>query len=245
MVQGLYLASQGMTALQQKQDQIANNLANINTTGFKQSGLFTKAYQKYLADDQLRPFANREVKADEVYVDYSEGKLIKTGDPFDCAIKGSGFFTIMTPAGITYTRNGNFSVNRDGLLVTGDGSKVMGKNGYIRIDKELPAMRVTGQGEILQGNESKGTLRIADFKKPYRLIRQGKSGFVPQMPDNPVIESPGFLVQQGVLEGSNVNAIQNMARMIASFRNFEADQRAAHAQDETLGKAVNEVGRVQ
>ncbi|MBD3346726.1 MAG: flagellar hook-basal body complex protein [Chitinivibrionales bacterium] len=245
MLQGLYLASQSMTTLMQKQDQIANNLANINTTGYKQSGLFTRAYQKYLADDQLRPFANREIKSDEVYIDYSEGRQIKTGNPLDFSIKGSGCFTVMTDQGIAYTRNGNFSVDKNGLLITSDGSKVMGKGGYIRIDSELPAVTVTETGEILQGNESKGELRIADFNKPYKMLRYGNGCFVPKKPDEKVVESPGYAIQQGVLEGSNVNIIKNMAQMIAAHRNFEADQRAVFAQNESLGKAVNEVGRVQ
>ena len=129
MIQGIYIASQGMTPLMDKQDQIANNLSNLNTTGFKQSGLLEKSYQKYLADDKLQPFVNREIKPDQVYIDYSQGSLRKTDNPLDLSIKGDGFFTISTPNGIRYTRNGNFSLNSNGFLVTSDGSKVMSSDG--------------------------------------------------------------------------------------------------------------------
>src|SRR5271169_1226580 len=115
MVQGIYLASMGMTPLMDKQDQIANNLANINTTGFKQSGTFIKAYQKYLANDQHQPFANSEIKTDETYIDYSPGTMQKTDSPLDVYIQGSGFLTVMTPSGIRYTRNGNLSLNSEGF----------------------------------------------------------------------------------------------------------------------------------
>ena len=244
MIQGIYLAAQGMVPLMDKQDQIANNLANIKTTGFKQSGLFMKTFQKYLSNDEGQPFVNNEIKPDEVYVDYSEGAMIQTGSPLDVFIKGSGFLTIMTPEGVRYTRNGNLSLNAEGLLVTSDGSKVMGKDGFIKIDDKARPIAINANGEVLQDSEIKGQLRIADFKKPYRLLREGNGYFKPQAPDNPVIASQGFAVEQGFLEGSNVNVINNMTTMLTAYRNFEADQKALQAQDETLEKAVSEVGKL-
>ncbi len=245
MIQGISLAVSGMTTQMQKQDQIANNLANINTTGFKQSGLFNKSYEKYLNNDEHKPYANRELKPDEVYVDFQEGPMKKTGNKLDMMIKGSGFFTVMTPNGVRYTRNGNFSLNADGFLITSDGNKVMGKNGFIRFRMDQnEEIRVNISGEIIQGDEQREELRIVDFKKPYRMLRDGNSFFKPQLPDNPVVKSPGFVVKQGYLEGSNANPIENMVKMIGAFRNYEADQKALQAQDQTLDKAVNSVGRL-
>ncbi|MGB7570025.1 MAG: flagellar basal-body rod protein FlgF [Chitinivibrionales bacterium] len=245
MIQGIYTASQGMTSLADKQDQIANNLANIQTTGFKQSSLFTTTFQKCLANDQQQPFVNSEIRPDEVHVDYSEGNMIKTGSPMDVFIKGSGFLTIMTPDGIRYTRNGNLSLNAEGLIVTSDGSKVMGKNGFIRVDQDTGGpVSINDYGEVIQDADVKGVLRVADFKKPYKLLREGNSYFKPQEPDNPVVESQGFAIKQGYLEGSNVNIIKNMVDMISAYRNFEADQKAVASQDETLQKAIEEVGKV-
>ena len=244
MIQGIYTASRGMTPLLQQQDQIANNLANINTTGFKQSSLFVKSYHRFLVNDLQEPFAENEIKADEVYIDYREGPMKMTKAPLDCYLKGSGFFTIMTSDGIAYTRNGNFGLDPDGIIVTSDGSKVMGTEGFIRVERDLP-VTITEDGEILQEEECKGVLKITDFEKPYNLRQCGEGRFSPLLPDNPERRpSSGFSIRQGYLEGSNVDMIRNMVRMIASYRNFEADQRALHAQDETLEKAVNQVGRV-
>ncbi len=244
MIQGIKTAVQGMTTLMQKQDQIAHNLANINTTGFKQSGLFIKSYEKYLNDENLDPYANREIKTDEVFVDYREGPMKKTSNDLDVMIKGSGFFTIMTNRGVRYTRNGNFSLNPDGFLVTSDGSKVMGKKGFIRLNMRDGKVRILNSGEVIQDDMEKETLKIADFKKPYALLRDSNSYFKPQLPDNPVLDSPGFILKQGYLEGSNADPIRNMVSMIKAFRNYEADQKALLAQDQTLDKAVNSVGRV-
>lgn len=244
MIQGIKLAVQGMTTQMQKQDQIANNLANINTTGYKQSGLFTKSYEKYLNNDQREPFANREIKADEVFIDFSEGPMKKTGNDLDMMIKGSGFFTVMTPRGVRYTRNGNFSLSPDGFLVTSEGSKVMSREGFIRVDSDGGKVQVNVDGEVMQGELSHGVLRIADFKKPYRLLRDEGGYFKPKFPDNPVVKSYGFVIKQGFLEGSNASSVYNMVEMIRAFRIYEADQRALHAQDQTLDKAVNSVGRL-
>ncbi len=243
MIQGIYTASRGMTPLLQQQDIIANNLANINTTGFKQSSLFVESYRRFLANDLQEPFAENDIKADRVHIDYTEGPMKATGAPLDCCIKGSGFFTLMTPDGIAYTRNGNFSLDPDGLIISSDGYKVMGTDGYIRVDRDYP-VTITEDGEVMQENELKGVLKIVDFDKPYNLYQCGNGLFRPLSPDNTEKKSAGFSIRRGYLEGSNVNMIRNMVRMISLYRNFEADQKALHAQDETLEKAVNQVGRV-
>ena len=243
MIQGIHIATMGMTPLLDKQDQIANNLANINTTGYKQSGLFLKAYQKYLADDIRQLNVNREIKADEVYIDYAEGVPKLTNGTLDACIKGSGFFTVMTPDGVQYTRNGNFSLDAEGYLVTSDGSKVMSKDGYIRVDEEYPVF-INEKGEISQQGQIKAALKIVDFEKPYKLLRCGEGRFKPEQPVESERISAGYVVKQGYLESSNVNVISNMVQMIAAHRNFEADQRALQAQDQTLDKAVNMVGRM-
>ncbi len=245
MIQGIYLASMGMTPLLDKQDQIANNLANMQTTGYKQSGVFMKTYQKYLANDQQQPFVNNKINTDEVYVDYSPGTMQKTDAPLDTYIQGSGFLTVMTPNGIRYTRNGNLSLDSDGFLVAADGAKVMGKEGYIRLDKnDGTPISITDSGEVLQDGLHRGTLRISDFKRPYKLLREGNGYFKPASLDTPVGDSASYAVRQGFLESSNVNVIGNMVNMISAYRNFEADQKALSAQEDTLDQAINSVGKV-
>jgi flagellar basal-body rod protein FlgG len=99
-------------------------------------------------------------------------------------------------------------------------------------------------GELLQDNETRGFLKITDFKKPYELLREGGGYFKPRHADDPLVNSPGYSIKQGFLEGSNVNSIYNMVQMIAALRNYEADQKALLAQDQTLDKVVNTVGRI-
>jgi flagellar basal-body rod protein FlgG len=121
----------------------------------------------------------------------------------------------------------------------------MGKDGFIRVDeKSAGTLSINDYGEVIQDADVKGVLRVTDFKKPYKLLREGNSYFKPQQPDNPVVESLGYAIKQGFLEGSNVNIIKNMVDMISTYRNYEADQKALLSQDETLEKAVSEVGKV-
>jgi flagellar basal-body rod protein FlgG len=243
MIRGIDIASQGMIPLMDKQDQIANNLANMNTTGYKASGLFLKSYQKYLANDQNQPDATGEIKADEVHVDYSDGPLNQTGSPLDLSIKGSGFFTVMTADGPEYTRNGNFSLDPQGNLVASDGSKVLGKDGYVKVDTRYP-VSIDENGDVVQQGQVRGTLRIADFPKPYNLLRCGESRFKPANPAQPEQGSAGCVVKEGYLESSNVSVVRNMVEMISSYRNFEADQKAVQAQDQTLEMAVTQIAKI-
>ncbi len=243
MVRGIDIASQGMIPLMDKQDQIANNLANMNTTGYKASGLFLKTYQKYLENDQQQPDAVGSIKADAVNIDYSEGPMVQTGSPLDLSIKGSGFFTVMTADGPEYTRNGNFSLDSQGQIVTSDGSKVLGKGGFLQVDPRYP-VAVNENGEVVQQGQVRGMLRIADFPKPYAMSRCGESRFKPVDETAPEQASGGYVVKEGYLETSNVSAVRNMVEMISSYRNFEADQKAVQAQDQTLEMAVTQVGRL-
>jgi len=243
MIQGIYTASMAMTPLMDKQDQIANNLANIQTTGFKQSGVFIKTFQKYLTNDQKEPFVNSTIKTDQTYIDYSAGTSIKTDSPLDVYIQGNGFLTVMTQNGVRYTRNGNLSLDKDGFIVTSDGAKVLGKQGYIKIDDRYP-VTIAESGDILQDGESKGVLRISDFPKPYNFVRDGNSYLQPASADTTAGEASNYIIRTGYLESSNVNVIQNMVSMIAANRNFEMDQKAVNAQDETLEQAVTQVGKI-
>jgi flagellar basal-body rod protein FlgG len=244
MIQGIYTASTSMTALAQKQDQIANNLANLNTTGFKQSGLFTAAYQNKLKDDDNRVFANRDIKVDEVFIDFSEGTIRQTNNDLDLLIKGTGFFKIMADDGVRYTRNGNFALDNQGLLVMSDGAKVMGTEGFIRVEPN-EKITIAETGEVIQNGYTKGFIKIVDFEKPYELRRCGNSRFAPLNVEAVEQKSAGFVLRQGYLEGSNVEMIRNMVQMISAHRNYESSQKALHAQDETLDKAVNQVGNIR
>ena len=243
MLQGIALSMQGMAMMQHKQDQIANNLANAITDGYKSSQFYQRSFSKYLADDKRNPYVNSEIHPDEVVVDYAQGPAKETGGSLDTMIEGDGFFSVLTAEGVRYTRCGTFSISKDGFLVTNDGSKVLGKEGFIKIDPKQPVSFLQN-GEVVQGTETRGYLRIADFNRPYRMTRTGNGCFSPLQPDNPEKEGTSFKIRQGFIEASNVNIVKNMVSMITAYRTYESCQKAIHSQDQTLDRAVNSVGRL-
>ncbi|MCL2844934.1 MAG: flagellar hook-basal body protein [Chitinivibrionia bacterium] len=242
-------ATQAMTIQMQRQEQIANNLANMNTIGFKSSGLFAEQITRHMANHggpdhgyEIRP--ERILKADEVFIDYSQGHPISTGGAFDLMIQGSGFFTIMTEQGIRYTRDGAFQTDADNFLVDGNGGRVFGEDGFITIDPRKGPVSFLDNGSVMQDGHEIAILRISDFNKPYRMTRMGNNYFRPMQPDNPVVRSDGFMIRQGYLENSNVDPIRSMVEMISSNRVYEMTAKAIQSEDQTLDRAVNQVGRV-
>lgn len=244
MISSLKQAVQGMTIQMQRQDQIANNLANINTTGYKKSNLFASSIERYLTNDKQQVSTIRTIKADETYTDFSEGRLKSTGNEFDVALRGSGFFSVMTPHGIRYTRDGSFNIDAQGFLTTSTGDKVFGDDGFIRVNPEGGKVAFLDNGSVVQDSVEIDKLRITDFNKPYRLLKTGANYLRPELPNNPVRVSAGFAVKQGFLEGSNVEMVEEMTAMISSHRTYESIANAMKTQDDTLGKTVNSVGRV-
>lgn len=243
MISSLKQAVQGMTIQQQRQDQIANNLANINTTGYKRSALFANSIERYLTNDKGQVSTIRTIKADETYTDFTEGRLKETGGNLDVALRGSGFFSVMTPNGIRYTRDGSFSVDAQGYLTTSIGDRVFGDDGFIRVNKQGGQVTFLENGSVVQDGAEIDKLRITDFNKPYRLLKMGANYLRPEMPNNPVRVSAGFSLKQGYLEGSNVEMVEEMTAMISSHRAYESIANAMKTQDETLGKTVT-LGRV-
>lgn len=247
MVKGLFTSAEGMIPLMAKQDQIANNLANITTTGYKKSKLVVKTFNEFLTNDLNQPFVNNRIAVDDVVVDYTQGPLKQTDVPLDVAIEGEGFFMVETPQGRRYTRNGNFSIDRNKNLVTSNGYPVVGsiingKENIIKIDGGN--VSVLSDGTVTVDGEKRGKLKIVTFDKPYSLDSEGNSLYKPRTFNMNVYESSEFQLHQGFLETSNADPVQSMVEMISAFRNYEANQRAIWAQNETLGKAVNEVGKI-
>ncbi len=244
MISSLKTAVQGMTVQMQKQDQIANNLANSNTTGFKGSHLYASSFDEYLTNSKNELRANREIRADQVFVDYSEGAMKQTNNPLDVAIQGSGFLTTLGGDGVRYTRDGSLGLDRDGFLITGTGDRVFGLEGFIKVSPTAGNVTIMENGDVVQNGQKIESLKIADFKKPYDLLRVGSNSYRPKLPDNQVVPSQGFAVRQGYLESSNVDMVSNMTAMITANRTYEAISKALQSEDSTLDKAINQVGRL-
>ena len=183
-----------------------------------------------------------------VYSDYSQGTITSTGNKTDLAISDSNnsFFTIDFPTDTgdetRYTRDGSFSLNADGELVTAEGYKVMGENGPIILANSKDFI-VNNYGEILQNGEIVDRLQITTFKDTDALRKIGDN-LVAVEGDPEKAEFSGK-IQQGFLESSNVNSVREMVNIINVTRAYEANQKVFQAQDETLEKAVNQVGSVK
>jgi len=228
MDRGLYIAASGMLAEQIRQDQIANDLANAATPGYKSDRTAQAEFGELLlanrASGQVVGGQSTAVQVDGIETDFSPKPSRDTGEPLDFAIVGEGFFSVRTAEGVRYTRNGQFTVSPQGLLVTANGDPVLGRGGR--------TMRVGEDGRV----DPRG-LEVVRLENPRK---QG---------DNLVTGTPAGAagtgtVRAGALEASGSDAARSMVDMIASLRAFEAGQRVIHTIDETLGKAATQVGSV-
>lgn len=245
MIRGIYTAASGMLAETTRTDTIANNLANGNTTGYKKDIAISKDFASILIH-RINDGQNQETIGklglgtliDEIATIQTGGSMRPTGNTLDFAVDGKGYFAVETAAGVRYTRNGAFSRNRQDELVTGDGYRVLGKNGPIRIPDGKVTVDETGRMTV-DGVEA-GQLRLVDFADERQLIKEGASLF--SAPNNG--QAASGKVAQGVLEQSNVNIVSEMVNLIAGYRAYEVNAKTVQAHDQLLDKAVNEVGKV-
>ncbi len=246
MIRGLYTSAAGMTNALLKNNTTSNNLANINTNGYKKQVTVEKSFSNTILHK-----INKDVKAigqigsgvgiDHIANDLSEGSYNETNNKLDFAIQGEGFFVIQTPQGERYTRNGQFTLNDLGELVTQDGSLVRGEGGVIQIP-EGDQVQIADNNIIVNGRVV-DKIQLVDFANKSALVREGNNLFRRGSGVGNTFMANGT-IQQGYLEGSNVNPIEEMAKMIENTRVYQADQKIIQAQNDTLGKAVNQVGRV-
>lgn len=231
MILEIQTSSEGMSSRIAQQEVIANNLANVNTAGFKKDRVFQEA---------LEQAAVSEERNNEVTV-FEQGALRKSESPLDLALVGDGFFVVQTPNGERYTRNGHFQLDPQGLLILDDDVWVEGMSGPIEIKGPVT---VNERGEIFQGSELLDRLRIVTFDKPFPLRKEGNHLFYSIDDSASPRESTDTSIKQGFLEQSNVNPIEEMVKMLTIYRYFEADQKVLQTQDDLLDRAVNEIGRV-
>lgn len=266
MVKGLYTAYTGMIEEMRRMDVMTNNLANANTTGFKKEGTVNQSFDDQLAikikdSSEIMPAkrlgnVNLGVKVGETYRDYGQGSFSVTDNPYDVALDGEGFFAIEFRSknggtSIKYTRDGAFTVDRNGYLMTKDGDYVLNANGaantaggqanYIRVNPNVE-VTIDTDGTIYQNNTAVARIGIVDFENYDYLEKYGEN-FYDTVPGARLIASDAR-IEQGCLEMSNVNIVTEMVDMITITRAYEANQKIITTIDETLDKAVNAVGQV-
>ncbi len=254
MIRGLYTAASGMTATMQETDVLANNLANLGTNGFKKVGVNYAAFGNVLMNKlgvgATAPIGSMTggVSVAGTQTDFTAGVMKRTGNPLDVAIDGKGFFTVENPTTSEkfYTRNGAFTQNAQGVIVTQDGYAVMNaEGGPINVPPGTATINISNTGLVSDDTgQVLGQMKITEFSDPKTLETQGaylyKAGPQTQISgENP----ESVTVVQGALEASNVNVVEELIRNIAGNRRYESLQKSIRMQDKSLEKAVNQVGR--
>ena len=229
MIKGIYTSEASMRPKMTRMEVIANNLANINSTGFKRDRVFIEMLKESGAAS-------------------SDGSLQPTNNPFDLALEGTGFFAVDTPNGLRLTRNGHFKLAPDGSLVTAEGFHVQGENGNVvipNVDKlQQGNITINEAGEVLSDREPLTRLRIVTVANPDQLQKDQQALLIPGPDQIPVsVPQDQLHVRQGFLEESNVDAIEEMTAMIEISRSFETDQKIIQSQDATLDRSMD-IGRV-
>ncbi len=228
-----------MAANMRHLERIANNLANVNTVGYRQDRIFTEVLKEEI-DAESAPHSTRRMHQ---YADHRTGSMESTGNPLDVAINGEGFFVVNNPetGESHYTRAGRFVLNEDGVLQTPNGLVVDGSSGQIDFPPEGGDIEIRRNGDILFFDQLLGSLRVVQFDDPSQLKRIDDASFLAgdQIPQD--IEEPAII--QGQVEMSNVNALVAMTELIENSRLFESQQKAMRTIDLYLQRATRELAR--
>lgn len=250
MIRGLYTSASGMMAEMVRNDVTANNLANINTTGYKKDTAVFKSFPEMLmqrVNDQKKTDPQPAVNigtlgtgaiVDEIITSHEQGALRETSNKFDLAIDGEGYFTVQNQKGTFYTRNGAFTVDGQGFLVNSQGDYVLGQAGPVKIGNSTDVV-IDGAGKVKVDGNQVAALRIVPIANRTSLTKVGDSLFTGGQVGGAVGQ-----VKQKFLEASNVNPVTEMVNMITISRAYEANQKVITAHDQTLSE-VMEVGSLK
>lgn len=266
MIKGLYTAHTGMVNEMKRLDVLTNNLANADTTAYKKEGTTSRTFADELAI-KIKDTSNYGLHQKlgeislvthlgQVYTDYSTGSFKVTDNETDFALEGEGFFAVSFTdkngnTSVKLTRDGNFIVDNQGYLRTKDGDYVLNATGalnmdaseenYVRLNSGA-AFAVDQMGYIYQNEQLVGTLGVVNVENYDYLEKYGENLY--NLVEGGAVTASDAKVQQGMLEGSNVNVVEEMVNMIAIQRAYDAGQKVIRSVDETLGTTVN-LGKVQ
>jgi flagellar basal-body rod protein FlgG len=242
MERGLYIAASGMLAEQVRQDQLANDLANASTPGYKGDHAEQASFSDLLLWNSTTgaPVGSLSMgsRITKVVTDLTQGPLQNTGNPLDVALDGPGFLAVQTGSGVRYTRDGQLVVDGKGRLTTATGELVLGTSGKpITVGQVSDPTKISidARGTVKVGSRTVGTLAVMSLTG---ATKQGDTLFT----GTPGVRPAGTNVQQGFLEGSGVQPASAMVDMIVSFRSYETTQRAIQSIDQELGRAANSIG---
>ncbi|WP_096550339.1 flagellar hook-basal body protein [Ureibacillus thermosphaericus] len=272
MFKGLYTAASGMLAQQRKTEILTNNMANVNTPGFKAEQTSIRSFPEMLLsaiDDTNVPTKkglnlnqiqqigtiSTGIYLQETMPNFTQGDVYETNLNTDFALVngnipagGNIFFRLAHPdGGEAYTRNGNFTLDGQGYLVTGDGYYVLSETGA-RIQLPNEDFQVADNGAVYVNNQQIATIGVAFVENANELVKQNNGIFRTQngqaLPSAFAQGNITFAMKQKFLEGSNVDPAQAMTELLTAYRAFEANQKVLQAYDRSMEKAVNEIGKV-
>lgn len=232
-----YVGLSRQAGLARELDTIANNIANVNTGGFRRESVLFAEYVKQLdgGDDSLSiATLNRR------FIDFSEGEIKATGSPLDFAIDGDGFFLVESPDGPRLTRAGSFSLNASGEIVNSDGRRVLDESGgALLIPPQASLIAASPDGTITADGQPVGRLGVV-IADPAGLVREGDNLFRTDAGYEPATTAK---VRQGAIESSNVNPITEIAHLIEVQRAYEMGQKFLEGDDQRIERAVRELGQ--
>jgi flagellar basal-body rod protein FlgF len=237
-------------ALHREMDIVANNVANLNTTGFKSDGALFEQYLMPVARDNGFRGADSRINFVQdraSWLDLSQGPIQQTGNPLDVAVQGTGFLVVQTPRGERYTRNGALQINARGELVTSEGHQVLGESGPITFQNTDRDITINADGSIRvrEGDvdSARGTLRIVDFERPQQLKKDGGSTFqaAADLPPRAAAESR---IVQGAVEKSNVQGVLEMTRLIEVSRSYSSVAAILQQQGELRRDVITRLAEV-
>ncbi|MBI9073181.1 MAG: flagellar hook basal-body protein [Melioribacteraceae bacterium] len=235
MIKGLYQAASNLIAKQKNIDITANNLANINTTGFKREVPFSEV------------MARLDKQPAKQITDLSKGSFVKTSNTFDLAISGDAFFMVKSENGTELTSNGNFKVDDEGFLSDANGNRVMGVNGEIDLTEAFlgkqKTLEINKEGEIKLDNEIINKLLIGKIDDSLKMTRVSGQNFAFTEGGYTEAGVDEYEINQGYLEESNINPVIEMKNMIQIEKDFEATKKMIGYMDQLM--AMNkEIGRI-
>ena len=249
MTRGVYTAAAGMLANQAAQDTIAQNLANASTTGYKED---VPRFESFLSEpvSRLSPADRVSIGAigsgaelrDET-TNFAEGGLQQSGNPLDVALTGDAALVLQTPQGLRLSRDGSLSRDAQGTLIqTNTGQPVLDDHSRtLSIPTKTKTISISPLGDLSADGVKIGRIQLASLSNAVNPVKVGDNQFAVSAI---VPASPTATIRQGYLEASNVNIVKEMVSMISIMRAYETNQKMLQAEDDTTGKATNEVGKL-
>ena len=232
-----YVTLSRQSGLMNEMRMVANNIANANTTGYRQQGLVFSEFVRDMPGNPSLSMSRAEIRNTALH----QGVLTETGGQFDFAIEGDGFFMVETPAGNRLTRAGSFAPSADGDLVAMDGARVLDSNGApVFVPPDAASIDVGSDGTLSVNGQLLGQIGVYQVAELKDLIREGNTRFRPSGDVEPV-EEP--VVLHRFLEGSNVNAIEQVTRLVEIQRAYELGQSFLETEDERVRGALKALMR--